>query len=235
VHSPTFTSNYDAAKLGEFGGLKLGYEFPTTGIIKPALEFEGSYNTLNTSGTMKSDHVITGLRDFDADGDETSEPFLNPDAVVAPTRVNAHFTDNMQEGVFMLNGLIKFDLERYGLGRFRPYIGGGVGLAYVGHSYSTSILHITKLTYKADPIYGQVQLLPVNHNASSIQNAPPGVFSFGSDNETTFAWQAVAGLEFLVTKQVSIFAEYKALFLLDGPYYRNLLNNNIDAGVKFNF
>jgi opacity protein-like surface antigen len=233
VHSPTFTSDYDAAKIGELGGLKLGYELPKIGIFTPALELEGSYNTLNTSGTMKSNHVITGLRDYDNDGDEAEdrgEPFSNPDAVVAPTRVNAHFNDNIQSGVFMLNGIIKADL-----GRVRPYIGGGVGLAYVSHNYSTSILHITKLDYKADPIYGQVQLLPTSHSARAIENAPQGMFAFGDDNETTFAWQALAGLDFVVTKNISIFTEYRALFLLDGPYYRNFLSNTVSAGVRYNF
>jgi len=222
VTSPTFSTDVKS-NTGWLGGLKLGYDFNTPCIIKPALEIEAFYNGLSTSGDATSKKTISGLRVGDNDGDELSEPFLNPDSEVAPSKVAAHYTDTINSAVFMFNGIIRFDL-----GNFRPYIGGGVGLAYVTHSYSATPLKTTDGS-------GPVALLPVNHNPSSIENAPAGYLTFGSSDETTFAWQGLAGVDYLLTSRLTVFVEYKALFYLDGPYYRNLLSNTVSAGVKVGF
>jgi opacity protein-like surface antigen len=230
--SPTFSTDTNS-NVGWFGGLKLGYEFPTSSIWKPAVEVEGFYNGINTSGDANSNKSIKGLRTSDDDGDETAEPFANPDAVVPATKVNAHFTDQINSAVFMLNGIIKLDL-----GKFRPYLGAGVGLAYVTHNYDSQRgtgFPVPSNSAVLKTAYGAVQVLPGNHSADAVQNAPAGYFSFNSDNETTFAWQGLAGVEYLVTPHITVFTEYKALFYLDGPYYRNLFNNMVALGVKYNF
>jgi opacity protein-like surface antigen len=230
--SPTFSTNTDS-NVGWFGGLKFGYEFPTPCIIKPSLEFEAFYNGNDTSGSLTSQKSIAGLRTVDNDGDEFMEPRLNPDAIVPSTKANINFKDQMNSAVFMLNSTIKFDL-----GRIRPYIGGGLGLAYVTHNFAGQTGSGTPVTPHGQLIktpYGPVQGVASKSTAFALNNVPASYFTFGSDSEETFAWQAIAGVEYMVTPRVSVFTEYKALFYLDGPYGRNTLNNLVGAGVRFNF
>jgi opacity protein-like surface antigen len=139
----------------------------------------------------------------------------------------------MNAAVFLLNGVVKFDL-----GRFRPYIGAGVGFAYVTHDFGAQVGSGHPVAPNAQVINtpsGQVERLATSNSANALNNAPAGYFSFGSDNETTFAWQALAGVEFEVTPRWSIFTEYKALWFLDGPYYRNYLSQMVGAGIRYNF
>lgn len=232
VHSPDFSSETNS-NTGWYGGLKLGYQFPTQSIIKPALELEAFYFGNDTGGSLTSNKKILGLRTTDNDGDEATEPFLNPDAVVPPTKAFINFVDQMNAAVFMLNGVIKFDL-----GRFRPYIGAGLGLAYVTHDFGAQVgpghpVPSNSLVIKTPS--GAVERVAVKNTPSALNDVPSAYFSFGSDNETTFAWQALAGVEFEVTPRWSIFTEYKALWFLDGPYYRNYLSQMVGAGIRYNF
>ena len=70
-------------EIGWFGGLKLGYVFPTRSVLKPVIEVEGFYNGVETK--------------FDTDTD-----FGNFD-------VNADF----HSAVFMVNALLKFDFGKF--------------------------------------------------------------------------------------------------------------------------
>ena len=235
VHSPTFSTDV-RNNVGWLGGLKLGYVFPSPCIIKPALEFEAFYNGIDASGDAKSNKSIAGLRTSDRDGDEPSEPFTNPDATVGKTKASASFNDSMNSTVFMTNAIINVDL-----GRFRPYIGAGVGLAYVTHDYSTPVPPSGTSAAKGAASAccklqaGAVQLLPKNHSAQQIEDSPAGYLYFDGDNEVTFAYQALAGVDFFITPRMSVFTEYKALFYYDGPYYRNLLSQEVAVGLRFGF
>jgi opacity protein-like surface antigen len=239
LHSPTFDSSV-GSDTGWMAGIKLGYEFPTASRIKPALEFEAFYNGIQGDGNFESEKALDGIRTSDRDGDESKEPFTNPDATVPRTKLYADARDQMNSAVFMWNGIIKMEF-----GRFHPYIGGGLGLAYVTHDYSinapkgaavpndAAALLNTKFVGVSKYDGGAVARLPLNHSTDQIENSNAGYVHFSNDSEVTFAYQALAGIEYQITPRLSGFTEYKALFYYDGPYYRNLLNHEVSLGVKF--
>lgn len=240
--SPTFSTDVDNF-VGYLGGFKFGYEMATASRWKPAFEFEAFYNGIESHGSAESNKKLNGIRTSDRDGDELEEPFTNPDATVPSTHVFANnLRDQMNAGVFMWNATLKLDL-----GRVRPYVGAGIGLAYVTHDYrlqdlpkgtptppsnAASLLY-TRFTGKSKYDGGVVAKLPTSHSDSQIENSDAGYLTFNQDSEVTFAYQAIAGLEFVITPRLSAFTEYKALFYYDGPYYRNLLNAEVTLGVTW--
>jgi opacity protein-like surface antigen len=242
VKSPTFDTDVDNF-IGYLGGFKFGYELPTASRWKPAFEFEAFYNGIESHGTAKSEKSLNGIRTSDRDGDELQEPFSNPDATVPRTHLFVNdLRDQMNAGVFMWNAILKLDLHR-----IRPYIGAGVGLAYVTHDYriqnlpkgaptppgnAAAVLE-TRFLGKSAYDGGAVAKLPTNHSDSQIENSNAGYLTFNQDSEVTFAYQALAGIEFVITPRLSAFTEYKALFYYDGPYYKNLLNVEVTAGITW--
>jgi opacity protein-like surface antigen len=220
------------SNVGFVVGIKAGYEFQTPCIFKPAIEFEGFYSHLSTTVNShpSNNKTLSGLANRDTDGDETTE--TTPDNLVPPSKVSALIHDNIQAGVFMLNAIGKIDL-----GRFRPYLGAGIGLAYVEHD---------SLIAPIGSEFGALEL-PARSNSPSDLAHPPqavvnlnggnshGVFRTSGPSEVTLAYQGIAGVDYKVTDKIAVFAEYKALFFYDGPYYHNLLNNIVIAGVKVGF
>jgi opacity protein-like surface antigen len=242
IQSPTFSTDIDNF-IGYLGGFKFGYEMKTSSLFKPAFEFEGFYNGIESHGTAESNKKLDGIRTSDRDGDELTEPFTNPDAAVPRTHVFVNdLHDQMNAGVFMFNAILKLDL-----GRVRPYIGAGAGVAYVTHDYrienlpkgapappsNAAALLTTRFTGKPKYDGGAVARLPTDHSDSQINNSDAGYLDFNSDSEVTFAYQAMLGIEFVLTPRLSAFTEYKAVFYYDGPYYRNLLNAEVTLGVTW--
>ena len=92
----------------------------------------------------------------------------------------------MDNGVLLANGVLNFDKV---FGSVRPYVGAGIGGAIVSIS-----------------------------NADSTQTTPaePNINHYNSDTSATdwtFAAQVKAGFNFELSQQVSLFAEYRFLFL----------------------
>ncbi len=234
IPTPGFSSEVNS-NLGWLGGLKFGYVIPSTRRVKLGLEFEAFYNGIDTQGHFKSDKALDGIRTSDRDGDESEEPFTNPDATVPRTKLMADAQDNANAAVFMWNAYLRLDL-----GRVRPYVGGGLGLAYVTHNYALSAPKGTTAPADAaaqlETSNGKfVARLPLDHSTEQIEHSPAAYITLKDDSEVTFAYQALAGFDVVLTPKLSVFTEYKALFYLDGPYYRNLLNHEVTLGVRLGF
>lgn len=95
-------------------------------------------------------------------------------------------------GVFLINAIANFDVVNQQ--RLHPYVGAGFGAA---------VLSIT------------------NANSTQVAPAEVGVNHYNSDTnstDTTFAGQVKAGLSFDLTKHISVFGEYRWLYLSDSSY-----------------
>ena len=111
------------------------------------------------------------------------------------TRLAEHdflVTYPLRTGVFLVNTVLNFNSANYS--RWSPYVGAGIGAAVLSIS-----------------------------NAGSLQVAPPepGVNHYnGNPNDKTsaFAAQAKAGLNFAVTEHLSIFAEYRFLYIANANF-----------------
>ncbi len=104
-------------------------------------------------------------------------------------RLNEHdfrVTYPMDNGVLLANGVLNFDNADFG--SIHPYVGGGIGAAIVSISGADSTQ-----TTPAEPY---------NH-----YNSNPNA------DDWTFAAQAKAGFNFSVSQQVSLFAEYRFLYV----------------------
>lgn len=99
----------------------------------------------------------------------------------------------MKTRVFLANAILNFNLpEQHS--KFQPYVGVGIGAANIS---------IT--------------------DAVSLQTAPPepGVNHYNSrtsDNDSTFAAQAKLGLNYLLNDSISVFAEYRWLYVASSDY-----------------
>lgn len=111
------------------------------------------------------------------------------------TRLNEHDFDviyPMSTGVFLTNAVLNFNPSSQC--RFHPYLAGGIGAA---------VIHI--------------------FDAVSTQVAPaePGVNHYSAnpnDKDTTFAAQAKLGLNFDLCHNMSLFIEYRWLYLANSSY-----------------
>jgi opacity protein-like surface antigen len=153
-------------------GLHLGHEWSPSGTadnawgLLPAVEFEAYYLGTTLSGNL-----------------------VNP-----TPRIPGHtFADSfpINAGVFLAEAVVSL---RTPLQRVYPYLGGGVGSAFV------SI-----------------------HDANSAQISPPeaGINHFNSGTNAscwTFATQAKTGVRFALTERWSLFAEYRFLYLGSTEY-----------------
>lgn len=114
---------------------------------------------------------------------------------------------------FMANGFVDF----HNTSRVTPYIGGGIGFASLRLSDTTAV----------DTRGGQVGSFPV----------------YGAADDTVFAWQAGAGVEIALNRQVSLdlgyryFATEKADFESDLDINTSMKyeSHNATVGVRFKF
>lgn len=98
----------------------------------------------------------------------------------------------MKAGVFLTNTVINLDLPNQS--RFHPYVGGGIGGAVVSIS---------------------------NAAATQLSPAEPGVNHYNSntkDTDATFAAQVKAGLNVTLYNNLSLFGEYRWLYLSNTSY-----------------
>ena len=106
---------------------------------------------------------------------------------------------------FMINGLVRFEP----IWSLRPYIGAGVGVAYVELQDVES-----EVTFKGVRLANRKQ----------------------QDSEDwTFAYQGIAGLDFQLNERVSIFTEYKALVFHDAVGTENYINHLVGIGVRVKY
>lgn len=153
-----------------FGGAQIGYEWSQCPIslgcsdfaITPAAEIEAFFYSHKKRGSLINPTVRLPEHDF-------IDSF------------------NMNVGVYLVNGVIA--LNSCCLGKFSPYIGGGIGAADLRA-----------------------------RKAKSLQISPPeaGINHFNSkrnDSTWAFAAQAKAGLRYNICDRIHIFGEYRFLFV----------------------
>lgn len=158
-----------------FGGAQIGYEWRECPInigctnwnITPAVELEAYFYRHTKKGTL----------------------FATSDRLPEHDFVNSF---PMRVGVYLVEGV--FTLNNSCMGKFSPYVGGGIGATNI------SI-----------------------HKARSLQVNPPepGVNHFNSkrhDSSWAFAAQAKAGLRYNICERFHIFAEYRFLFVDSSNY-----------------
>lgn len=158
-----------------FGGAQIGYEWTQCSLhmgcsnwsLTPAAEVEAYFYRHNKKGSL-----------------------INP-----TTRLPEHdFVDSfpMNVGVYLFNGV--FTLNSCYLGKFSPYIGGGIGAANI-------FIRKAKSTQIAPPEPG------INHFNSKR-----------SDSDWAFAVQAKAGLRYNICERIHIFGEYRFLYVDSSRY-----------------
>jgi opacity protein-like surface antigen len=126
-----------------------------------------------------------------------------------PIETKADTNANQQTLALMLNGIVRIDL-----GRFRPYVGAGVGAAHVW------LTEHSETDQFSDSFTGF-------HDKR--------VLHFGDRDEFSFAAQGIAGAEFLVTSRIGVFAEYKALYVRDSMLVKNYISHLLGGGVRVYF
>ena len=194
-----------------FGG-QIGYEWNTHSAISPAIEIEGAYLSAN----QRSDLV-------NPDDDSVSNIQVTaggvPVAVHDPielAEVKAHVLDTplsagnhtfansgkMQVALFSLNGVLTYKTGS----KLKPYVGAGVGLAFVNMRDAVS-----QQTGPGGTETGQVSVggavVPINHFNSRDRAS-----------DITFAVQAKAGVRYQLSNRVSLFAEYRLIRLASTEY-----------------
>lgn len=201
--NPTFGGGipsfpYDTkSKVGGVGGIKIGYtwdpelnaNYVDEGGVKlmPAIEAEAFYLGYSPDGNV------------------------NVSGALVPAGTSARAQSDMDSAIFSINGLMKFEI-----GHFRPYIGFGVGGAYLSAS-----------------------------NASLTIDTV-GTLNGGNANDFVFAAQAIGGLEVTLTNNWALFAEYKFLYLHEPsfdyggatPYEENydyIGHQIVSAGLRYYF
>lgn len=116
---------------------------------------------------------------------------INNDTVRLPEH-DFLVTYPMKAGVFLTNAVLSINPSC--LSRFHPYVGAGIGAAVVSIS---------------------------NANAAQVSPAEPGINHYNSDasdTDTTFAAQTKVGLNVDLCRNISIFVEYRWLYLSDSHY-----------------
>lgn len=182
---------------GWFAGLKLGYAFKTDSFLLPAVELEGFYNRVDFEQTD---------RDIEISRSEFLS-FLHED-----TR---EWSADVHAAAFMLNGVLRFDL-----GRVRPYIGAGIGVAHIWFKNG-------KLESKHRSEFRSEFFSDSDSFSSSTH--------FRDVREWSFAAQGIAGFELYATDRIGVFAEYKALWLRDAVMVSDYVNHLVAGGVRLYF
>lgn len=179
------------------GGLEVGYNFRGYALdaaksywIQPAAQFEAFYL-----------------------GQATESGSLTGGVAGAPGISSYQFGSNLNMGVFLVDGVAKF-VTPIGL---VPYIGGGVGGAYLASS------------------------------GTSFVGPAGNLLSSGSYSQGAFAGQGLAGLQYNFGEHWSIFAEYKILYIKETQFSYGMTDGNsmlikypeyyniAIAGLRFNF
>jgi opacity protein-like surface antigen len=206
---------------------------PASGGVGPYLSLFGGANLYQTTdepgGTLhfhsevgwfaglKSGYVFQTSSRFrpalELEGFYNHTEFRSDDRYNAPGfKIRDSFNEHLHMAAIMTNGLLKYDL-----GRFQPYIGGGIGLAYVRRDS----LHVTG--YSVSKFLGRT--FRYNDDFQVSENS----------EEWTFAAQGIAGLEYFIKPNIGLYVEYKALWLRDADNVENYINHLLGGGVRWYF
>jgi len=190
---PEFDYN-PKSKIGGLGGIKIGYTWDPA--LNPNYVDEGAVKLMPA---IEAEAFYLGYQPSGS---------VNTSALVPGSSGSAK--SDIDSAIFSVNGLMKFEI-----GIFRPYIGAGVGGAYMSASKA------------AFNISGPV---PVNFNG-------------GNAEEFVLAAQAIAGLEITLTQNWALFGEYKFLYLNDPKFdfdgytehFDYIGHQIVSAGVRYYF
>ena len=109
--------------VGFFGGIKLGYVFPFTGFIRPAVEGDFFYNGFRGGADFTLNEAFTSPV---PPGFGTPGHAFPADNTVFSTH-QRNVSTWINTGAFMFNGILRFGPPTW---KFQPYAGGGVGVYY---------------------------------------------------------------------------------------------------------
>lgn len=205
------TGNNQHKSSATFGG-QIGYEWNTHSAIRPALEIEGSYLSANQRSNLvnRSDDSVANVK-VTAGGnpvhvtDEAELDMVRTHVLDTPLSAGNHtFTDTakMKVALFTINGVLTYNTSA----KLKPYVGAGVGLAFVNMRDAVS-----QQTGPGGVETGQVTaggaVVPINH-FNSRDHA----------SDIAFAVQAKAGIRYQLSKRFSLFAEYRLIRLASTEY-----------------
>jgi len=178
------------------GGVSVGYEWATVGMVKPALEFEALYLSGDQKANLKNKRDEVGISRIG------NEPL--PDETVYAGNHTFKDSFDMRSFALMVNGVLGFETGTM----FTPYAGAGIGMAKVKMKNSRSAQTCKFYT-------------DVNPTCSLEMSGNQVVNHFNSDDSDSdyvFAAQAKLGVRAEFTKNVSMFAEYRYLRLNSADY-----------------
>ncbi|MDD2676787.1 MAG: hypothetical protein PHP75_04895 [Methylacidiphilaceae bacterium] len=178
LDSPPLFSAGGRAAVGTaaVGGIQVGYNFRSIALdsaksywLQPAAQFEAFY-----LGQATESGSLTG-------------------GVVGKPGISAYqFGSNLNMGLFLVDGVAKF-VTPIGL---VPYIGGGVGGAYLASS------------------------------GTSFGPGGVDLFTTGSYAQGAFAGQGLVGLQYNLSEHWSLFAEYKILYIKETQFSYLMTSGN---------
>jgi len=178
------------------GGVHVGYEWAANAFnIKPAAELEAFYigadQESNLRNPAQENGVYTSSGTSEHDGEHVAGD-ISAYHSIAPGVHQFANKMNMNMGLVMANGIFTYETQSM----FKPYVGAGIGLAYIRMTSATS--------YQTGP--GGQELIngagsgPVNHFNSKTH-----------DSDVAFASQAKVGVRAEIDSHWSAFAEYRYL------------------------
>ena len=180
------------------GGAHVGYEWAANSFnVKPAAELEAFYLGAKQYAHLANTEQEDGVWVSTANGHETGEVSEHHSIAAGVHQFSNKMHMNM--GLIMVNGIFTYETN----GIFKPYVGAGLGLAYINMSSAKS--------YQTGP--GGVELIngagtgPVNHFNSEKHDA-----------DVAFAEQAKVGIRAEIDSHWSAFAEYRYLHVESSQY-----------------
>ncbi|MEM8797153.1 MAG: outer membrane beta-barrel protein [Pseudomonadota bacterium] len=135
-----------------------------------------------------------------------------PDDIILPQEVNKDLY------TFFANAY--FDLRSHG--RFKPYVGGGAGFAFVDYDNYVSRDNPTAAN---TPGASAGDLAAVNPSGEANQ-------IFGGNSDVRFAWNVTAGASLDLTHNLLLDANYRYIRIQDGPVAFTAVGPVIDDGLQ---
>ena len=166
-------------------------ESSTIGLVGGHVGYQWLEKSLNLFNSLSGLTPAVELEGYYVGKNTFTGHDLNNDTVRLPEH-DFLVTYPMNAGVFLANAVAKLNLSN--LPRLHPYVGAGIGAGILSISDANA-------TQVAPPEVG------VNHYSSKPSNT-----------DTTFAAQVKAGLNFALSENISVFGEYRWLYLANSSY-----------------
>lgn len=163
----------------------------TAGIVGGHIGYQWRNIFLNSLNTQASMTPAIELEGYYVGKSSFSGHDLNNDT----TRLPEHdflVTYPMSTGVFLANTVLNFNSSNYA--SWHPYVGAGIGAAVLAISQADSL-----------------QLAPIEANVNHYNGNP-------NDTVAAFAAQAKVGLNYSFSEHLSVFAEYRLLYIANSSY-----------------